>query len=333
MSVLSERLVGALLDYDPLVDIELGPLSISPHGIGIALGYLLGAQLFAIPAAHRRGVTLAQMYSLLTRGAVGAIIGARLAFVINHPSQYTDDPLEILAVWEGGISLLGGITGAVLLAGLQMRRFGISFWKVMDAVAPGLAFGIVIGRFGDLVIADHLGKPTDFFLGYVCPSAEVATGSPCVAGPGNAVHQPALYDLMSAILLLPLLLWLRRKPRWDGFLIVVFAAWYGYGRLVQDFFRIDVTHGTGLTGSQWTGVIVATVALAWLLWKRRTPWSSGRGRLRSEADDTPTRYDTPEYRAEFDAWVEALREADVDVHAEEVQDYAELFPASVASPD
>lgn len=299
-------LVGVLLDYDPLVEIDLGPLAISPHGLGIALGYLLGAQFLMLPAAQRRGITYDQVFSMLTRGAIGAIIGARLAFVINHPSQYTDDPLDILRVWEGGISLLGGIAGAVLLAATRMRGEGISFWKVMDAVAPGLAFGIIIGRIGDLVIADHLGKATDFFLGYECPGPGVETGSPCIADPGMAVHQPALYDLFSAALLLPLLLWLRRKPRWDGYLIIVFAAWYGYGRFVQDFFRIDVTHGTGLTGSQWSAVFTATVALVWLLWKRRTPWASGRGALRSEADATTHRYDTPEYIAEFREWADAV---------------------------
>ncbi|HVM41390.1 MAG TPA: prolipoprotein diacylglyceryl transferase [Acidimicrobiia bacterium] len=298
--------IAALLDYDPIVTIDLGPLSVSPHGLGIALGYVLGAWLFMVPAAARRGITEDQVYSMLARGVIGAIVGARIAYVINHPGDYSDNPLEALKVWEGGISLLGGITGAVLAAATRMRSDGISFWKVMDAVVPGLAFGIIIGRMGDLVIADHLGKATDFFLGYECPPLGVETGSECIAGPGNAVHQPALYDLISASLLLPVLLWLRRRPRYDGFLTLVFAAWYGAGRFIEDFFRIDETHGTGLTGSQWTAVVVMVVAVYWLLAKRRTPWRSGRGELASVPGDPPVGYDTPEYRAAFDEWAAAV---------------------------
>ncbi len=201
------------------------------------------------------------MYSLVNRAAIGSIIGARVAYVINHPGDFSN-PLEIFAVWKGGISLLGGISGAVLAGVPKMRSEGLSFWKVMDLAVPCVAMGIIVGRIGDLVIADHLGKPTDFFLGYVCPSK--VTGSPCLAPIGQAVHQPALYDFFSATLLLIVLMRLRRTIRYDGFLTLFFGAWYGTGRFMEDFFRIDETHGTGLTGSQWTAVtVLASACSAW----------------------------------------------------------------------
>jgi len=265
--------VLAYLHYNPVVRIHLGPFAVSPHGLGIAVGFLIGARLM-LPAAKERGITEEQVYALLTRAAIGTIIGARVAYVINHPGDYTSNPLEIIAIWKGGISLLGGIAGAIFAALPKMRSDGLSFWKVMDSAAPGMALGIIIGRIGDLVIADHLGKPTRFFLGYVCPRVE--TGSPCHAAVGHAVHQPALYDFFTSILLLALLLWLRRKPRYDGFLILVFGAIYGCGRIAEDFFRVDVTHGTGLTGSQWTALFTVLACLYALIFLRRTPWQSGR---------------------------------------------------------
>jgi prolipoprotein diacylglyceryltransferase len=149
----------------------------------------------------------------------------------------------------------------------------------MDMAVPCVAMGIIVGRIGDLIIADHLGKPTDFFLGYVCPSK--VTGSPCLAPIGQAVHQPALYDLFSAILLLVVLLRLRRTFRYDGFLTLVFGAWYGAGRFMEDFFRIDETHGTGLTGSQWTALTVLTLCLFCLVVLKDTPWRSGKGAFES----------------------------------------------------
>lgn len=273
----------AFLEYSPLVEIELGPFTISPHGVGIAVGYLLGAQLM-MPHARRMGMKEADIYNVLTWAAVGAIVGARVAYVINHLGEF-DNPLEWFEIWEGGISLLGGITGAVLFAAPRMRAYGYSFWRVMDVAAAPLAAGIIVGRLGDLVVADHLGKTTDFFLGYVCPAEE--TASPCIAPVGEAVHQPALYDLINLLWLTPFLFWFRHRARYDGQVIILFALFYGMGRLIEDFFRIDVTHGTGLTGSQWTSVVAMLLALYVLLRLRRTPWPSGQGVHRSEPGDPP----------------------------------------------
>lgn len=287
------NLLLAFLRYDPVVRIELGPLSISPHGVGIAVGFLLGASVF-LRWCREAGLADETIYSLVNRAAVGSIIGARVAYVINHPGDFSN-PLEIFAVWKGGISLLGGIAGATLAGVPKMRAEGLSFWKVMDLAVPCVVMGIVVGRIGDLIIADHLGKPTDFFLGYVCPVA-AETGSPCLAAPGQAVHQPALYDLFSASLLLVTLLRLRKKRRYDGFLTCFFGAWYGAGRFMEDFFRVDDTHGTGLTGSQWTALVVMLLCLYVLLIKRDTPWHSGR----EPAEEAP-----PEETAEIQAEVRA----------------------------
>jgi phosphatidylglycerol:prolipoprotein diacylglycerol transferase len=267
--------------------------AISPHGVGIALGFLLGARLM-LPAAARRGITEDDVYALLTRAAIGAIVGARIAYVINHVGDY-DNPLDVFKIWEGGISLLGGFVGAVLLALPEMRKRGLSFWKVMDAAAPGMALGVIIGRIGDLVVADHLGKPTDFFGGYKCPPAGVDTASPCVAGPGAVVFQPALIDFVLTIALLFLLLRLRRKVRWDGFLIMVFTVSYGAFRIIEDFMRVDETHGTGLTGSQWTSVALLLLTGAWLLFRRRTPgWGRWDERPAEEPGEPPTMAVPPE---------------------------------------
>ncbi len=266
-------MLGAI-SYDPILRIGFGPLSVSPHGIGIAVGFLVGARLM-LPASRAKGMADAVVYPLFTRAALGAIVGARVAYVVNHLGDY-DSPLAVLAVWEGGISLLGGMFGAVIAALPLIRRSGLSFWKVMDAAAPGMALGVVVGRIGDLVIADHLGTTTSFFLGYRCPAAHVATGSPCAPTElasrtvGAVVHQTAVYDQILAAVLLGLLLWLRRRPRFDGFLICVFAAGYGTARVVEDFLREDLRH-FGLTASQWTALVASSVCLYVLLVRRRTP--------------------------------------------------------------
>lgn len=284
----------AAISYTPLVRIHLGPLAISPHGIGIALGFVIGARLM-LPASRARGIPDELVHPLLTRAALGAIIGARVAYVLNHFGDY-HSVLDALKVWEGGISLIGGFFGAVLLAMPKIRSSRLSFWKVMDAAAPGMALGVVVGRIGDLIIADHLGKVTSFFLGYRCPPVGVATGSPCAptefAGRtvGAVVHQTALYDQMLAAVLLVVLLRLRRSPRYDGFLILIFAAGYACARIMEDFLRDDLRH-FGLTGSQMTAIATLAASLFVLVVLRRTPrwgrWDSESSPAESSPAEPP----------------------------------------------
>src|SRR5205823_667251 len=153
-----------------------------------------------LPASRKKGISDDEVYSLLQRAAIGAIVGARLAYVANHAGDY-HSILDVVKVWEGGISLLGGFFGAILLALPEMRKRRLSFWQVMDAAAPGMALGVIVGRIGDLIVGDHLGKQTSLFFGFRCPGKVTSTASACLPGPGAVVHQTALYDFLLSIIL------------------------------------------------------------------------------------------------------------------------------------
>ena len=260
--------------YPTIVKVHIGPLAISPHGVGIAVGFLAGARLL-LPEAERKGIHEDQVYPLLIRAFIGALIGARVAYVINHLGDYSS-PLDVIKVWQGGISLLGGFIGAILLALPAIRKERINFWTIMDAAAPGMALGVIVGRIGDLIVGDHLGKTTGLPFGFRCPKDVASTASPCLPGPGSVVHQTALYDLVLTVLLLVVLLWLRRhKPRYDGFLISLFGAWYGCQRILEDFLREDKhiigSAAHGLTGSQVTSIVTVLVCVWHMVFVRRTP--------------------------------------------------------------
>jgi prolipoprotein diacylglyceryltransferase len=139
-----------------------------------------------------------------------------------------------------------------------------------------MALGVLVGRIGDLIVGDHLGKATTFFLGYRCPGPGHVPASPCV--PGTVIHQTALYDLIMVAVLLFALLRLRRTPRYDGYLITLFGAWYGVQRIIEDFLRDDLRR-FGLTGSQITAIITVLLCLWHLTFVRRTPrwgqWDEG----------------------------------------------------------
>ncbi|HEX2031813.1 MAG TPA: prolipoprotein diacylglyceryl transferase family protein, partial [Actinomycetota bacterium] len=283
----------AVIGWPVLDRIPLGPLSISPHGLGIAAGYLAGSW-FMLREGRKRGLSEDHMGTILLWALVGAIFGARFFYVVAHFSEF-ESFTDMLAIWRGGISLLGGIAGAIAFAYPLMRRFGYRFLQVMDSAAIGLAFGIIIGRIGDLVIGDHLGKPTDFVLGWAYrggelpgpwqyvpildqwqaplsgglvqtisrEGAQLIDGTRVIAeGPG--VHQTALYDFFIALGLFLFLLWLNRRPRPEGALIMTFALWYGAGRVLTDFLRVDKEF-FGLTGSQWGAILAMVLAAVGLL--------------------------------------------------------------------
>jgi phosphatidylglycerol:prolipoprotein diacylglycerol transferase len=267
--------------------LDIGPLSISPHGIGIAVGFLLGAQLMVRRSRRFDGPAENDIWNTLFYALIGAIVGARAGYVFGHFSEVTDggdDLLGILRIWEGGISLIGGITGAVLFALPYMLRKKMGFWRTMDLAAPGLALGIIIGRIGDLVIGDHLGEPTNFALGWLCAGESgsnpvdadvylqaLAEGRPPSLGCYDLLlHQTALYDLFSTILLLGLLLWVGRKVRPTGLMILTFTVWYSAMRVVTDFLRVDKRY-FGLTGSQLMSITVGVICLYLLARYRGAP--------------------------------------------------------------
>jgi phosphatidylglycerol---prolipoprotein diacylglyceryl transferase len=284
----------------PVLDrVHLGPLAISPHGVGIAAGYLAGSW-WMLREGRKRGLSEEHMGTILLWALVGAIVGARLFYVIGHFSEF-ESFTDMLAIWRGGISLIGGIVGAMALAYPFMRRFGYRFLQVMDSGSIGLAFGIIIGRVGDLLIGDHLGKPTSFLLGFGYrggnlpgPWFQTAPGEWTarlsgglteifsrdgavlidpgggVVARGAGVHQTALYDFFIAIGLFLFLYWLNRRPRREGVLIMSFAIWYGLGRVITDFLRVDKTY-FGLTGSQLTSIAAILLSVITLLRFARRP--------------------------------------------------------------
>lgn len=272
-----------------------GDLAISPHGIGIAVGYLFGAWILS-REGPKRGVSAEHLNTMVFWSLIGTIVGARLFYVIGHFSEF-ESVGEMLALWRGGLTLLGGMAGGILINIPLFRRFGYSFFQVMDGAVIGLAFGIAFGRIGDLIIGDHLGKPTSWLLafryeggplpGFSCVSEtcratlegaqvlELTRGSATLTsagellGQGVGVHQTALYDMVGATLLFVLLYAMSRGPRRRGVLTLTFGVWYGTLRVIEDFLRID-KRIFGLTGSQWTGATVAVICIATLvIWSRR----------------------------------------------------------------
>lgn len=271
-----------MLGWEVIPRIPLGNLSVSPHGVGIAVGYFIGATLMA-RRARKSGFDEDHAWNAAVVGILGAIVGARLAYVIGHIDQF-NEPIEYLQIYKGGISLMGGLIGGFLAAWLYCRAKKLDFGRLADMGAAGLAIGTAIGRIGDLVIGDHLGRTTDGFWGWEYKGGELISGPRCDPSvypsadgciqPGMVVHQTALYDSLWTLVIFLVILRLERKPRPRGFLVFTWAAMYSIGRILTDLTRVDKTwFGTGLTGSQLTAIAVLLLSLIGLARLRRSPKS------------------------------------------------------------
>ena len=274
--------------------------AISPHGLGIAMGFLAGSYVFT-HEARKRGYPEESYNSIILWALIGTIVGSRLGYVFTHLSQFKSVG-DVLAIYRGGLSQLGGVVGAVLASYFVIRRRRLSFVNGLDAAAIPIPLGVVIGRVGDLIIGDHLGKPTSWLLafryhggllsGYDCVAgvcsttlsggrvqtitaskATLASGSGAILGEGVGVHQTALYDLLLTMGLVLLLVLLNRRVRRPGVLFFTYMIWYGTGRIITDFLRVE-NRFLGLTGSQWTSAIAvafATIALIRFALRPREP--------------------------------------------------------------
>lgn len=247
--------------------IDLGPVAVSPHGLGIALGFAAGGAWTARRAERLHGYSREHIWNALMWAVVGVVVGSRLFYVVGHFDEYWPNLVDIVKVWEGGIVFYGGVFGGIAAAIPTVRKHGYDLWKSLDATAPGFPLGLAIGRIGDLVIGDHLGGLTDQPWGFRYEGGELPDcplGPPDACVPGMVFHQTALYDWVNAIILLGVVSLVMRRRRPDGFLIMFTATWYAAGRLASDFGRSAPTYA-GLRGTQWVSVALILAGIAFMV--------------------------------------------------------------------
>lgn len=245
---------------------ELFGLPWFPHGALIAVGSVVGSWML-LRAARRERVDVDALVDVLTWVAVGGVVGTRLFWVIGNWDE-VGSVGEALMIWHGGMTLLGGVAGGVVAGVLTSRRRRLPTARLLDLAMPGLAAGIAIGRVSDLIIGDHLGKPTGLPWGFRYVGVDPPGTPPPI---GAVVHPVALYDLVLVSILLVVLLVFLRRPRATGSAVALFAGWYAVQRLLLDFLRTDPIRAFGLTGTQLTSVAVLVGVLAWRATRARRP--------------------------------------------------------------
>lgn len=261
------------IPFDP--NLHLGPLSLAWHGIFTAVGIFFGV---ALPVRLVRGhVNEDAAYSVATWGVVGGIAGARLFHVIDRWDFYAHEPLQILAIWSGGIAVWGAVIGGVLGGYLVARRQSLPIGFTADAAAPGIGLGLVIGRIGDIINGEHHAlacSDLPWCVGYSFPPEQGGLGQ---AGP---VHPAVAYEMVWVSLGIAGALWLRkawagRVP--DGLVFWLWMVWYGTARFLISFLRVgDPTSLLGLRQDQLIGLgaIASGIVMVAVLTLRARGWGA-----------------------------------------------------------
>ncbi len=246
--------------------LQIGNFELRSYGVIVALSFFIGLWLSS-KEAQRKGLDPKLIQDFAVYALFGGIVGARIYFVLFSELEYfIQHPWELLAVWHGGIGVIGSLVGGALVAIWYCRKKNISFLKFGDVLVPGIALGQTIGQFACLLNGDSYGKPTDL------PWAITYTDPRSLAPLNVPLHPIELYE-MAAYFVVFLLVWkTRTKYRSDGFTLLTYLSAYGVARFLVEFFRGNPAIFTGgIPAAQVFGAAMIFASLTgFLLLKNKT---------------------------------------------------------------
>ena len=259
-------------DIDP-VALRLGPLAVHWYGLTYLAAFGLFLFLGRLRLRHRPFAGLgahkvwlpSDVEDILFLGVMGVVAGGRLGYCVFYKSAYyLSHPLEVLAVWQGGMSFHGGMLGVIVAMLWFARSRGRPWLQVADFVAPCVPTGLAAGRFGNFLNGELWGRLADPEL----PWGMVFRGA------GDLPRHPSqVYQFFLEGLLLFILLWLyARRQRAQGQVAAAFLIGYGVLRFVVEFFREPDAHlgllSLGLSMGQWLCVPMVLGGLGLWWWAR-----------------------------------------------------------------
>jgi len=249
--------------FDP-VAFSLGPLSVRWYGLMYLVAFVQFILLGRYRIRTRPGLlTVEQLDDLLFYGMLGVILGGRLGQVLFYePGYYLAHPLEILAVWKGGMSFHGGFLGVLIAMGLWSCKQRIAWFDITDFIAPLVPLGLAAGRIGNFINGELWGRIAD-------PSLPWAMMFP-QSGDMQPRHPSQLYHVGLEGLALFAILWLfSSRPRPRSAVSGVFLIGYGAFRFITEFFR-EPDHGIfgqsyTISMGQWLSLPMILIGVAMLV--------------------------------------------------------------------
>lgn len=257
------------------VAVDLGFMQVHWYGLMYLFGFV-AAWLLARKRAHTLGFNKSQVEDLLFFGALGVIVGGRLGYALFYDlAANLDNPLNILKIWQGGMSFHGGLLGVLVAMHWFGRKTGKSFFQITDFVAPLVPLGLLFGRIGNFINGELWGKVSEVPWALVFP-----TGGPLPR------HPSQLYEaLLEGLVLFVLLWWFSSKPRPRAAVSGLFLLGYGSFRFIVEFVRVpDPQYGylafNWLTMGQILCLPMIIGGIAMMLWAYRANQSESKSKSR-----------------------------------------------------
>ena len=261
--------------FDPIA-FSLGPIAVRWYG----LMYLLAFAAVLVLGRMRLGsrpyaglpMQAKDLDDFLLYGVLGVVLGGRLGYVLFYkPGYYLSNPIEIFAVWQGGMAFHGGLLGVIAAMALFAWRRKVGFLALADFVAPLVPLGLAAGRLGNFINGELWGRVTH-------PAAPWAMVFP-QAGDGLARHPSQLYQMgMEGLMLFAILWWFSSRSRPLGAVSGMFLLGYGTFRFIAEFAREPDNFlgllSLGLSMGQWLSIPMALIGIGLLLRAYRNPAQS-----------------------------------------------------------
>jgi phosphatidylglycerol:prolipoprotein diacylglycerol transferase len=241
---------------------RIGPVEIRYYGLMYVIAIVVGIILLRKEIPRKKlPLTKDDIVSYAFWVVIAGILGGRIYYVLFMWKQfYAQNPLEIFAIWHGGLAIHGGILGGALAAFIYSRVKKINFFDLTDAVSPMLALGQAFGRFGNFMNGDAHGLPTNLPWGIVFPRGSVAGDE----FPGQPLHPVMLYELAGNVISFFILWKLRKKNHKSGFIFAMYLLNYGIIRFLVSFLRADSLMLGNLRGAQVISLLFIAGALVFI---------------------------------------------------------------------
>ncbi len=246
--------------FDPTA-IHLGSFGIHWYGLMYLTGFIAFLLLGRYQVKHKPWFNWSETMidDALFYGALGVILGGRLGYVVFYQASYfIQHPLEIFAVWQGGMSFHGGFLGVLVAMFLFNKKHPQPWLTTMDFIAPLVPIGLGAGRMGNFINGELWGRVTDGSFGMIFPQAD------------NLVRHPSqLYEFaLEGVALFILLWWFSSKQRPTGAISALFLIGYGSFRFLVEYTRQPDDFlgllGLGLSMGQWLSLPMVLVGL-WMM--------------------------------------------------------------------
>jgi len=242
--------------------IEFGFFKIFTYGLLVATGFFIGI-LLAVRQGKQEGMDPQKILDLCFYILISAILGARALYIFVENRYFLANPLEVFMFWKGGLVFYGGLLASVIFAWYYINKHQLPLWKLADVLAPSLALGQAIGRWGCFFAGCCYGIRTDV------PWAITFSDPKSLAPLDVALHPTQIYLSLNSLIIFGILLFLRKHKSFDGQVFWAYGILYSIGRFIIEYFRGDdrgFAVQNFLSTSQFIGIFILLFSIT--MWMR-----------------------------------------------------------------